>query len=375
MLKKLVVLLVFLLGSVCNVYAISAQSAVVIDAQSGRIIFEKNAYQKRGMASTTKIMTAIVALEKCKPDEIVTVSYKASATEGSSMYLASGEKITVENLLYGLMLNSGNDAATALAEHIAKDIPSFAKLMNEKARKLALHNTSFANPHGLDNENHYSTAYDMAMLTKYALDNEDFKKIVSTKTHTTETETEGKYRYLTNHNKLLTKYEWCKGVKTGFTKKCGRCLVSYAEKDGVGLIAVTLNAPDDWNDHITMFEQAFSKYKNYVVLNKNDYIATVNVEGSKEKNIKLYCDYTVSLTLTEDEYKNLKIRYDYPNSVDAPIYIGQQIGTVNVMSNNRIVASSPIVSRCGVSEKTETLYIENLCFLFNNLLSFFTNNI
>ena len=375
MLNKFVFLLIILMGTMYNVYGISAQSAVVIDADSGRIIFEKNAYEKRGIASTTKIMTALIALEKCKPDEFVTISYNAASTEGSSMYLEHNEKISAENLLYGLMLNSGNDAATALAEHIAKDIPSFAKLMNEKAKQLGMHNSSFANPHGLDNENHYSTAYDMAMLTKYAMENETFKKIVSTKSIITETKTKEKYRYLTNHNKLLSKYEWCKGVKTGFTKKCGRCLVSYAEKDNVRLIAVTLNAPDDWNDHINMYEQAFEKHTNYTILKKNDYICTVPVTSAEADSIKLYCNFTINLTLTEDEYNNLNIKYNYPDCIEAPVYIGQQVGYAYVMLNNKTIASSPIVSKCGITKKQKTLYTDNLYFLFNNLLSLFTKNI
>ncbi len=375
MLKKLIFLLLILSVTVCNVYANSAQSAILIDAESGKIIFEKNAHEKRGMASTTKIMTAVIALEKCNLNETVKVSYNASSTEGSSMYLNHNEKISVENLLYGLMLNSGNDAATALAEYVSKDVKSFAELMNKKAKELELKNTSFANPHGLDDENHYSTAYDMAILTKYAIKNEYFKKIVATKKIITETDSKEKYRYLTNHNKLLTKYEWCKGVKTGFTKKCGRCLVSYAEKNNVKLIAVTLNAPDDWNDHISMYEQAFEKYKNYSIIKKNDYICTVPVQGAQADNIKLYCHSTINLTLTEEEYQKINIEYDYPQSVDAPIYIGQHIGKINIILNNKVIASSPIIAKCGITQKQNILYTEKLNFLLNNLFSFFISNI
>ena len=332
MLKKFILFSVILLLLFQNVHAMSAQSAVVIDADSGKILYEHNAHEKRGMASTTKIMTALVVLENCKLDDTVTVSYNAASTEGSSMYLKPKEKITVENLLYGLMLNSGNDAATALAEHTRGNIKKFAELMNKKAKEIGMKNSLFSNPHGLDDENHYSTAYDMALLTMYAMKNETFKTIVSTKSKIAETDGDEKYKYLTNHNKLLSMYEWCKGVKTGFTKKCGRCLVSYAEKDSVKLITVTLNAPDDWNDHISLYETYFNIYKRYNIININDYVCSVNVENSEETNLKLYCCKAIDLTLTEEEYKNLKVEYEYPDAIKAPVYVNQKIGKITKVS-------------------------------------------
>ncbi len=373
--KKIAILSVVLLLSTKYVYAISAQSAIVIDAESGTILFEHNAYEKRGMASTTKIMTAIVVLENCNLEDVVTISYKASATEGSSMYIEPNEKLKVEDLLYGLMLNSGNDSATALAEHTSGSVEEFAKLMNKKAQQIGMKNSSFANPHGLDNENHYSTAYDMALLTKYAMENETFKTIVGTKKMIVETIDKGNYKYLTNHNKLLSMYEWCKGVKTGFTKKCGRCLVSYAEKNGVKLITITLNAPNDWQDHIDLYEQCFEKYKSYNIINNNDYIGTVNVDNSDEKNLKLYTCKPITLTLTDEEYSKIKLEYSYPDTVKAPIYIGQEIGNVNIKLNDKIIASSPIVAKYGIMEKRATTYNENLIYILKNLLSMFYKNI
>lgn len=371
MLKKFILFSVILLLSFQNVHAMSAESAVVIDADSGKVLYEHNAYEKRGMASTTKVMTALVVLENCKLDDTVTVSYNAASTEGSSMYLKPNEKITVENLLYGLMLNSGNDAATALAEHTSENVENFAKLMNEKAKEIGMKNSSFSNPHGLDDENHYSTAYDMALLTMHAMKNETFKTIVSTKSKIAETDGDEKYKYLTNHNKLLSMYEWCKGVKTGFTKKCGRCLVSYSEKDGVKLITVTLNAPDDWNDHIELYETYFNIYKRYNIVNINDYVCSTNIKNSEETNLKLHCCKAINLTLTEEEYKNLKVEYDYPDTVKAPVYVNQKIGKINIKLNNKTIASSDIVAKYGVSENKETTYKDNLFFLFNNLLSNF----
>lgn len=375
MLKKVILFFVILFLSYQNVYAMSAQSAIVMDADSGRVLYEHNAYEKRGIASTTKIMTALVVLENCKLDDVVTISYKAASTEGSSMYLMPNEKLKVEDLLYGLMLNSGNDAATALAEHTSGNVENFAKLMNEKAKEIGMKDSSFANPHGLDNENHYSTAYDMALLTKHAMKNETFKTIVGTHKKIAETNNEQKYKYLTNHNKLLSMYEWCKGVKTGFTKKCGRCLVSYSEKEGVKLIAITLNAPDDWNDHIGLYEAYFSTYNRYNIINNNDYICSINVENSDEKNLKLYSCKAINLTLTEDEYKNINIEYEYPDSIKAPIYIGQTVGKVNIMLDNKIIASTDLVSGYGVAEKKKPTYKDNLLFLFNNLITMFYKSI
>ena len=373
MIKKSVLLIFLFMFNFTYTFGMSAQNAIVMDADSGRVLYEHNAYDKKSIASTTKIMTAIVVLENCKLEDVVTVSYKAATTEGSSMYLKPNEKITVEDLLYGLMLNSGNDAATALAEHTSGDTEKFAELMNQKAKEIGMQNSSFANPHGLDNENHYSTAYDMALLTKYAMENDKFKEIVGTNKKIAKEADEEKYKYLTNHNKLLSMYEWCKGVKTGFTKKSGRCLVSYAEKNNVKLITITLNAPDDWNDHISLYDQYFDKYKSYKLIDTKGYICSVNIENSEEKTIKLYNCKAIHLTLTEEEYKNIKIKYTYPTSIKVPIYIDQVIGTTEIMLNGKVIASSPIVSKCGIVEKKNKTYMDSLKFLLSNLLSIFKN--
>lgn len=374
MLKKLFLISVILISVQHTAYAISAESAVLIDGDSGRILYEKNAYERRGMASTTKIMTALVVLENAKLDDVVNVSYNASITEGSSMYLKANEKITVEGLLYGLMLNSGNDAATALAEHTSGNIEKFAELMNKKAKEIGMKNTSFANPHGLDNENHYSTAYDMALLTKYAMENKNFKIIVGTKSKIIQTQG-GEYKYLTNHNKLLSMYQYCSGVKTGFTKKCGRCLVSFSEKNGVKLITITLNAPNDWNDHISLYDEYFNIYKRYNIVNNNDYIASINVENSDENNLKLYSSKAINLTLTPEEYNDLDIEYKYNDTVNAPIYKGQIMGKINVILNNKIIASSPIITTYGIPENKSSTLNDNIIFLFNNLISLFYKSI
>lgn len=233
---------------------LSANNAVLMKAGTKEILFSKQAHEKKSIASITKIMTAIIAIEFGSPDEQVKVSSRATLVEGSSIYLAENEKISLEDLLYGLMLRSGNDASLAISEHIAGSVEAFVYLMNEKAQWLGMTNTHFENPHGLESDKHYSTAYDMALLLNYAMENDFFQKISNTTSHLSANRT---YKWY-NKNKLLTSlYEYCTGGKTGFTKRAGRTLATTAEKNGQVLIAVTLNAPDDWRDHIRLFDWGF----------------------------------------------------------------------------------------------------------------------
>ncbi|HLQ97828.1 MAG TPA: D-alanyl-D-alanine carboxypeptidase family protein [Candidatus Dormibacteraeota bacterium] len=237
-----------------NLY-LSANNAVLIDQTTGEILYEKDAHEQQPIASITKIMTAIIAIESGKMDEKAKASRRAIYTEGSSIYLEQGEKMLLEDLVYGLMLRSGNDAAVAIGEHVAGSVEGFVYLMNEKASWLGMTNTHFENPHGLDSDNHYSTAYDMALLMKYAMENPKFEKITGATFHQAQTRSYG----WGNKNKLLTSlYENCIGGKTGFTKKSGRTLTTVANKDDFHLIAVTLNAPNDWQDHIQMYEWGFN---------------------------------------------------------------------------------------------------------------------
>ncbi len=241
--------------------AVSAKAAVLMEQSTGAVLFGSNETQKLPMASTTKIMTAIVALEHGTLSDMVTVSKHAAYTEGSSMYLHVGEQLSLESLIYGLMLNSGNDAAIAIAEHVSGSVTEFAALMNKTAKKIGAKNTSFQNPNGLDTEGHYTTAYDLALLTRYGMENEKFRQIVQAKTKTVDLDGKPNGRVLSNHNKMLKFYPGCDGVKTGFTKKSGRCLVSSATRNGMQLIAVTLHAPDDWNDHTHLLNYGFDTYQ------------------------------------------------------------------------------------------------------------------
>lgn len=231
----------------------SATAAILVDESGGQVLYEKNADQKMRIASTTKIMTALVAIREGNLSDVVTVSRHAANVEGSSMYLRSGEQLTLETLLYGLLLCSGNDAATAVAEHIAGSEAAFAERMNEAARALGMANSSFANPHGLDAQGHYSTARDMAKLGAAAMELPVFRRIASTQTITIGNRT------MKNHNKLLGMVEGCVGLKTGYTRAAGRTLVSCVEREGRRLIAVTLQDGNDWEDHRNLYEYGFAQ--------------------------------------------------------------------------------------------------------------------
>lgn len=240
----------------CRSFAVStsAASAILVDVNSGRVLYEQNADAKMLIASTTKIMTALVAIREGNLGDVVTVGREATLTEGSSMYLKEGEKLTLETLLYGLMLCSGNDAAVAIADHVGGSQAGFVELMNEMAGELGMEHSSFANPNGLDHESHYSTARDMARLACAAVQNETLVRIASTQTVT------AGGRTMTNHNKLLSYMDGCIGLKTGYTRAAGRTLVSCAERNGQRLVAVTLQDGNDWADHQALFEYGFSAY-------------------------------------------------------------------------------------------------------------------
>jgi serine-type D-Ala-D-Ala carboxypeptidase (penicillin-binding protein 5/6) len=287
--------------------SVSAQRAILMDGDTGRILYEKDAHTKSRIASITKIMTAVLAIESGKLNEKVKISDLASGTEGSSLYLKPGEKVKLEDLVYGLMLRSGNDAAVAIAEHVGGSLDGFVYLMNKKAEEIGMVNSHFENPHGLDDhENHYSTAYDMAMLTKYAMELDKYREIAGTEVHTapnSESEWDRKWK---NKNRLLTElYKYSTGGKTGYTKRAKRTLVSTASKGGDDLISVTLNGPDDWNDHIQMFEYGFKHFDSTIVLPKGK-LDSIENEVYKDR---LTVKRDVLLSLKDDEGKDVRIEY------------------------------------------------------------------
>lgn len=340
MLKR--IFLVILLFMTTAVYAEENSAYVLIESDTRQIIKKENENLRLPMASTTKIMTAILAIENASLDDIFTVSANAQNQEGSSIYLRENDRISVENLLYGLMLNSGNDAAVALAEGISGSTDAFCRLMNEKAQEIGCKNTNFKNPNGLSDDEHYSSAMDMALIMAYAMENETFRKIVATKRYNIDNGES--ITYLKNHNKLLWQYDYCIGGKTGYTKLSGRCLVTSAEKDGIQLVAVTLNNSDDWKAHKELFEYGFEKVMNTTIIEKDSIIATRKINGEK---VNLLADEEVKIPLLSGKKTKitgkiqLKDRYSEIKIGDclgyAQIYFGEYpIAKVAVKSGQRV---------------------------------------
>ncbi len=314
--------------------SVSAASSVVMNSDTGEILFENNAYEIRAMASTTKIMTALLTLEAGELDKRFTVDSMAIRVEGTSMGLREGDIVTRRALVYGMLLPSGNDAANAAAVSVSGSITEFAKLMNKRAKEIGMKNTNFVNPSGLDADGHYTTAYDMALLTKEALKNEEFRAVCRLETATLEYGNPPYSRTLKNSNKLLYMYDGCIGVKTGFTDNARRCLVSAAEYDGMEIIAVTLSAPDDWNDHAKMLDYGFSKITPY---NVGLRAFSVPVIGGDAESIAVNPSEECIIGLSESEKNNIKVKYYLPAFVYAGIESGESIGRAEIYCGDELV--------------------------------------
>ena len=315
--------------------AVSAQKAYVLDAVSGRVLYEKDAASRSLIASTTKIMTALIVCEQCNVLDRMRIPKEAVGIEGSSMYLKEGEVLTLQELLYGLMLSSGNDAAVALAIYCGGTVEGFAEMMNDKAHILGLSGTHFENPNGLDSPGHYSTARDLAVLAAYAMENPIFYKTVSTKS------VKVGERYLTNHNKLLWRLEGADGVKTGFTKAAGRILVSSATRDGRRIIGVTINAPDDWNDHCRLLEEGFSRYSVQPIVKAGDMVGSVEVVGGENSRVEIIAAEDFSYSLSPEERPQLAL--PGPGFVYAPAVEGAEAGFAYVLVEGKAVGKVPVV--------------------------------
>ena len=322
--------------------SLSAQAALLLDAHTGRVLYAHNADTRLPMASTTKIMTALVVAECLPVNQAVCVDARAVGIEGSSIYLYAGEWLTVEQLLYALLLESANDAAVALALALDDSVEAFAARMNRKAAAMGLENTSFTNPHGLDNEAHYTTASDLARIAAAALENPTIRRIVSTKKMTIplcnmtkpqqvvgsvaqQDTTPVGTRVLLNHNKMLRYYDGAIGVKTGYTKKSGRCLVSAAERDGLTLIAVTLNAPDDWNDHTALLDYGFSAYCRVTLCERGGYRTLVPVSGGTEQYVLVASATSCAVTLPRS-HAAIRCTVQLPHLTLAPVLSGSDMG-------------------------------------------------
>lgn len=315
--------------------AISAENAILMDAQTGRILYEKNLDKQSLIASTTKIMTALIVCEQSNVLDRVRIPKEAVGIEGSSMYLKEGEVLTVQDLLYGLMLHSGNDAAVALAIYCGGTVEGFAELMNDKAHRLGMHNTHFVNPNGLDSPGHYSTARDMAILAAYAMENPIFAKTVSTKTVNVG------QRSLRNHNRLLWQLEGADGVKTGYTKAAGRILVSSCTRQGRRLIAVTMHDRNDWKDHQQLMETGFANYTVKQIVTKGECLGTLPVISGEQVEVQLLAATDFSYSLTPDESPQIVL--SQRDFVYAPVACGQAAGYAQICLDGKSVGKVPLI--------------------------------
>ena len=347
---------------------VSAKSAILICADSGATVWSKNEFEPLPMASTTKIMTSLLALEHAAAhgNKEVEITREMIQVEGTSMGLMQGDIVTLEALAKGMLLCSGNDAANAAAIAVSGETKEFINLMNEKSRLIGMKDTKFSTPSGLDKDNHHSTAYDMAVLGAYAMENEAFAKIVSQKSMQVKFINPSKTVNIKNHNKLLRLYEYCIGIKTGFTKLAGRCLVSCAQKNGVRLVCVTLNAPNDWDDHISLYNYGF---ENTVIKNFDDknFISSLKVENGTKEEIPIGSLTDFSVGLKSGQETSIKRKVEIPTVHCAPIEKGQIIGKVVYYLNDIIIGENNVVALEEVKENK----IEKPGF-FKSIVNFFS---
>lgn len=322
--------------------SLSAASAVLYEPMTGQFLYEKDADKRRPMASTTKIMTALVAIENASLSDTITVAPEAVGVEGSSIYLTAGEKVTLEVLLYALLLQSANDAATAIAYGLAGSVQAFADMMNERAKSMGLQDTHFTNPHGLHDDSHYTTARELAIIAGEAMKNETFRAISSTVKKTITLQDGTVSRVLVNHNRMLRMYDDIIGVKTGFTKKSGRCLVGAAEKVGLLLISVTLSAPNDWQDHRNLLDYGFLHYVCKNIVDAGAYRATLPVIGGKKTHVTVQNAEPLRACLPTEATYTIHIELAR-RPLSAPLQSGEHVGTLFAKSNGKVVGSTPLI--------------------------------
>lgn len=342
--------------------SVSAKSAVVVEATTGRILYQKNAHEKMPMASTTKIMTAIVAIENGNLNDTVEVGPNASGVEGSSIWLSAGEKMTLSDLLFGLMLASGNDAAVAIAEHIGGSVDAFIDMMNQKAREIGAYNTHFANPNGLPADNHYTTAYDLALISANAMQNKMFCEIVKTQYKTLPWEGHEWNRVVKNKNKILWSYEGGNGVKTGFTKEAGRCLSAAAQREGMQLVSVVLSAPDMFNDCMALMDYGFDNYDNSLVVKAGELVGEISVKDGVEDSFPVYTMEDIYYPLTKEEIEKLNKRVYIDENVAAPVQKGQSVGHIDLWLGEDKIQSVALAAPHDIGENS---YHYNLSKLIN----------
>ena len=360
---------------------LNARSCVVLDRNSKKIIFGKNEYNKVKMASTTKIMTATIIIENCDLNKTITVSKKAASTGGSRLGLKTGDKITIRDLLYGLLLCSGNDAAIALAETAAGSVQEFSNMMNNKAKELGLNNSHFESPHGLDSDNHYTTAYELALLADYALQNSTFRNIVGTKNYTITIN--GYPKNITNTNELLGNFNGVYGVKTGFTNGANRCLVTACKRGEMDIICVVLGC-DTKNfrtqDSIKLIDYTFDNFEYFDIENfintqfdnyKKNNINSFEINKGISNNLEIICsiDDSSFIPIRKDEKNSLKVDFWIEKNLVAPVNINSKVGAFKVYSDNRTILEGDILTTNSINKQTPSYYFISLFKNFSSILN------
>ncbi|MBR3018075.1 MAG: D-alanyl-D-alanine carboxypeptidase [Clostridia bacterium] len=326
------------------------RSSILIEAKTGRVLYENNAHEPLPMASTTKIMTALVALENGNPDDLVTTGANAFGVPGTSIYLSLGEQLPLRDMLYGLMLASGNDAAVAIAEHIGGDVDSFCQMMNKRAADIGCEDTVFATPHGLPANNHHTTARDLAMIAREAMRNPAFREIVSTQRASIPWEGHDYDRILNNKNKLLSEYPGAIGVKTGYTKAAGRCLVFAAERDGLELIGVVLNCPDWFQEAEALLDKGFDNWQMVSLLSAGETVRNIPVKNGIADTVRVVAQGDVSAPVRIDAWPDLVL--ELPDSLNAGIKQGDVIGTAKLTDHGQTLITVPLAAAENVPERS-----------------------
>lgn len=335
---------------------VSSLSAVLYEPESGRVIFEKDAHTARPMASTTKIMTALLAAENCSPEQMITVPKQAVMVEGSSLGLKEGDQISMRDLITGLLLESGNDAANAIALAVSGSLEAFAVLMNERAAELGMKDSTFVTPSGLDQGNHSASAYDMALLAAEVMRNDMLAEICAQKKAVIHLGNPVREATVSNHNRLLSLYPYAVGMKTGFTKKSGRCLVSAARKDGVLLIAVTLNGGDYWNDHMALYNAGFEKVESVALTLPA--LPNLAVSGGMTGYVQLRCDPPPACVLMKGEAEKVRVCIELPPFTIAPVISGQRVGKVRYLLEGRELCALPLAAAYAVDARPVAGYTQ-----------------
>lgn len=347
--------------------SVSAQSYVLYCADNGKIICSKDENKQMKPASTTKLMTSLIALEEAASGNKKVKFTDEMIAEGSSMYLKVGEVVTLKDLASGMMMASGNDAANATAISISGSTEKFAEKMNERAQQIGMKNTHFVTPSGLDDEEHYSTAYDLAVLMSYALENEDFAQLTSQKSATVNfIEPSSKKTTYSNHNKLLSLYEYCIGGKTGYTMAAGRCLVSAAKKDGLTLICVTLNDKNDWNDHISLYDYGFSQYSCYSSAD-TEFFADIPCVGGESDTVTVTGEKNASIVIPSEDKDRVSRKVYIDSFVYAPIKKNEAVGRIEYLIDDKVISVVDLISVDKVNSKKE---IKNIFTKIKDLFTY-----